>query len=105
MSSPYYPQANGHAESAVKVVKRLTKKATSGGDLDTDAFAEWLLELRNSPRSDGRSSAQILLVDPLRSRVPVHHSSFAKCWQEHADELDSRVAEQRRREADDHYNA
>ena len=79
MSSPYYSQANGHAESAVKVVKRLTKKATSGGDLDTDAFAEWLLELRNSPRSDGRSSAQILLVDPLRSRVPVHHSSFAKC--------------------------
>ena len=104
LSSPHYPQANGHAESAVKAVKRLIKKTTSGGDLDSDAFAEGLLELRNSPRADGRSAAQVLLGHPLRSRVPAHHSSFAKFWQERAAECDKRAAEQRRREAE-HYNA
>ena len=104
LSSPHYHQANGHAESAVKAVKRLIKKSTSGGDLDTDAFAEGLLELRNSPRADGRSAAQVLLGHPLRSTVPAHHSSFAKCWQKRADDCDKRAAEQRHKEAD-HYNA
>lgn len=103
LSSPHYPQANGHAESAVKAVKRLIKKVTAGGNLDTDAFAEGLLELRNSPRADGRSPAQVLLGHPLRSTVPAHHSSFAKCWQERADICDRRAAEQRQREAE-HYN-
>ena len=104
LSSPHYPQANGHAEASVKAVKRLIKKVTVSGNLDTDAFAEGLLELRNSPRADGRSPAQVLLGHPLRSMVPAHHSSFARCWRERADECDKRAAEQRRREAE-RYNA
>ena len=103
LSSPHYHQANGHAESAVKAVKRLIKKVADGGNLDTDAFAEGLLELRNCPRADGRSPAQVLLGHPLRSTVPAHHSSFAKCWRERAASYDRRAAELRRKEAD-HYD-
>ena len=59
LSSPHNRQANGHAEAAVKSVKRLINKVIVGGDLDTDAFAEGLLELRNTLRADGRSPAQV----------------------------------------------
>ena len=91
-STPHYPQSNGHAEAAVKAVKRLVQKATVGGDLDTDDFAAGLLELRNTPRADGRSPAQILYGHPLRSAVPAHHRAFAECWQEAADACDARAA-------------
>ena len=67
--TPYFPQSNGHAEAAVKTVKRLIQKVCHRGDLDTDAFAQGLLELRNSPRADGRSPAQVLYGRPLRSAV------------------------------------
>ena len=69
ISTPHYPQSNGHAESAVKAAKRLIQKATSSGELDTDAYAQGLLELRNTPRADGRSPAQVLFGHPLRSAV------------------------------------
>ena len=92
-STPHYPQSNGHAEAAVKAVKRLIQKVTAGGDLDTDEFTAGLLELRNTPRADGRSPAQILYGHPLRSAVPMHHRAFAECWQEAADTCDARAAE------------
>ena len=38
-SSPHYPQANGHAEAAVKAMKYLIQKASPSGDLETDSFA------------------------------------------------------------------
>ena len=104
ISSPHYPQANGHAESAVKAVKRLVKKTTTNGQLDCDAFAEGLLELRNSPRADGRSAAQVLYGHPLRSGVPAHHRAFAKRWQKLADECDARAAEEKRKTAE-RYNS
>ena len=91
-STPHYPQSNGHAEAAVKAVKRLVQKTTAGGDLNTDDFTAGLLELRNTPRADGRSPAQILYGHPLRSAVPVHHRAFAQHWQEAADDCDTRAA-------------
>lgn len=91
ITSPHYPQANGHAESSVKAVKRLIQKSTVGGDLDTDAYAKGLLELRNTPRADGRSPAETLYGHPLRTTVPVHHRHFAVTWQERADECDRRA--------------
>ena len=100
ISSPHYPQANGHAEAAVKSVKRLIKKTTADGRLDCDSFAEGLLELRNAPRSDGRSAAQVLFGHPLRSRVPAHHRAFDRRWQTLADECDARAAEEKLKTAE-----
>ena len=83
-SSPYYPQSNGHAEAAVKSVKKLIIKSTKNGNLDTDEFAQALLELRNTPRSDGLSPAQILFGHPIRSIVPVHPRAYQDKWQKDA---------------------
>ena len=96
LSSPYHPRSNGHAEAAVKAVKRLILTATTGGQLDDDEFARALLELRNTPRADGRSPAQMLFGRPLRSSVPAHHRSFAPEWQRAADECDMKAEELRR---------
>ncbi|XP_043243517.1 uncharacterized protein LOC122392555 [Amphibalanus amphitrite] len=58
MSSPRYPRSNGHAEAAVKTVKKLVVAASSSGRLDDEQLDRGLLELRNAPRADGRSPAQ-----------------------------------------------
>ena len=92
VSTPHFPQSNGHAEAAVKAVKRLVKKICTRGDIDTDEFAQGLLELRNTPRADGRSPAQVLYGRPLRSAVPAHHRAFADSWQRAAEECDKRAA-------------
>lgn len=102
-STPHYPQSNGHSEAAVKSVKRLVKKASQNGDIDIDAFAFGLLELRNTPHADGRSPAQILYGHPLRSAVPAHHRAFAARWQRAADECDEKVA-QLQQQTEDRYN-
>ncbi|XP_037073925.1 uncharacterized protein LOC119095148 [Pollicipes pollicipes] len=70
LSSPHYPQSNGHAESAVKLVKRLLQKTSVAGNTDSDGFARGILEIRNTPRVDGRSSAQILYGHPVRAIRP-----------------------------------
>ena len=92
VSTPHFPQSNGHAEAAVKAVKRLVQKVCTRGDIDTDEFAQGLLELRNSPRADGRSPAQVLYGRPLRSAVPAHHRAFADVWQRAAEECDEKAA-------------
>ncbi|XP_045120473.1 uncharacterized protein LOC123509916 [Portunus trituberculatus] len=55
VTSPHYPQSNGHAEAAVKSVKHLILKTAPSGNIDTEEFARGLLELRNSPNYTGRS--------------------------------------------------
>ncbi|KAG0725258.1 Gag-Pol polyprotein [Chionoecetes opilio] len=91
MSSPTYARANGHAEAAVKTIKKLIMAATTSRQLDDDAFERGLLELRNTPRASGRSAAQVLFRHPLRSGVPTHHRAFAPEWQRAADECDARA--------------
>ena len=49
MSSPEFPQSNGHAEAAVKAMKALIKKCTASGRLNKDEFDEAVLEWRNVP--------------------------------------------------------
>ena len=88
ITSPYNARANGHAEAAVKVVKKLIRTTTSNVSLDDDAFARGLLELRNTPREDGRSPAQVLFGHPIKSALPVHYRSFAPEWQQAAQECD-----------------
>ena len=70
-STPHYPQSNGHAEADVKAVKMLVMKTCHGGDINSDQFCEGLLELRITPRSDGRSPAQVVFGHPIRSSLPV----------------------------------
>ena len=59
-STPQYLKSNGHAESAIKVVKYLILKTTKNGALDRYAFQRGLLQWRNSPRESGHSPAHIL---------------------------------------------
>ena len=93
-SSPHYPQSNGLAESAVKSMKRLIQKTTRDGDLDVDSFQRALLEWRNTPNASGQSPAQALYGRPLSSFLFAHHSSFAPTWQQQAEDLDRRTAQQ-----------
>lgn len=41
MSSPRHPKANGKAESAVKVVKALSRKSDRAGEDPWKAFLHW----------------------------------------------------------------
>jgi hypothetical protein len=81
-STPYYPQSNGHAESAVKAVKELVAKLAPSGDLSSEAFLTGLLEFRNMPHESGLSPAQIVFGHQLRSIIPAHRSSYANEWKE-----------------------
>ena len=89
LSTPHYPQSNGHAEAAVKGMKKLIATTTTGGDLDDENFQRGLLESRNTPRVGGLSPAQILYGHPLRSAVPVHRDTFCKKWQEKFNDYDA----------------
>lgn len=91
MSSPHYPQSNGHAESAVKAVKRLLMKTTTNGDVDCDDFQKGMLEWRNTPRSDGRSPSMILFGRPLESFVFAYRKAFAPNWHKIAQQFDKTV--------------
>ena len=93
MSSPHYPRSNGHAEACVKTVKKLVLAALVSGRLDDDQLDRGLLELRNTPRADGRSPAQVLFGHPLRSGVPSHHGAFGPEWQKAAAVCDEKAAE------------
>ena len=79
-SSAHYPQANGHAEAAVKAAKDLVIKEATSGDLANDKFRQALLEFCNTPRVNGKSHAEIIFGHPLRSIVPVHRSVYAPQW-------------------------
>jgi len=94
VTSPHYPQSNGHAEAAVKSVKYLILKTAPDGNIDCEAFDRGLLELRNTPTPAGRSPAQILYGHPLRTCVPAHPQSFSAEWQTKSDDWDRRAAAQ-----------
>ena len=66
LSSPEHHESNGHAESAVKEMKKLLAKTKTW-----PAFRKALLEWRNTPRvSDGLSPAQWALGRRQRSGCP-----------------------------------
>ena len=65
-SSPTYPQSNGFAESQVKIIKSIMKKARdSKTDIDL-AILEW----RNTPIQDLGSPVQVLMGRRTRSTLP-----------------------------------
>jgi hypothetical protein len=89
LSSAGYAQSNGLAEAAVKSVKHLLEKCE--GKM-SEVFYEGLLELRNTPRVGGKSPAEIVFGQPMRSRVPAHWRSFSKEWLVPMEEHDERMA-------------
>lgn len=102
VTSPYNPRTNGHPEAAVKIVKKLISTTIMDGRLNCDDFARGLLELRNTPRANGRSPAQVLFGHPLRSTVPTHHRSFAPERQHAADVCDAKPSRLRQQDKERH---
>ena len=93
MSTPHFPQSNGHAEAAAKAMKALISRSTSDGQLDSDEFAAAMLEYRNTPRAHGLSPAEILFGHPVRSLVPALRTAFAPRWRE-VEALPTRIAKE-----------
>ena len=75
ISTPHYPQSNGHAEAAVKAMKLIVKTAEHGS-LDCDEFSSGLIEWINTPKVHELSPAEILYSAPLRSIVPAKLKYF-----------------------------
>ena len=65
-ASPYMPQSNGLAESAVKNVKHLLKKCV----VTKEDFKNLLFAFRNMPRKDGLSPAQLFFGRKPRTHLP-----------------------------------
>ena len=66
-TSPYYPQSNGLAENAVKIVKNLIRKCHHSGQ---DVYRA-LQVYRSSPLECGKSPAELLYNRRLRSNLPM----------------------------------
>ncbi len=67
-SSPRHPKANGKAESAVKIVKNLCRRAAFAGEDPWKAILHW----RNTPTEGLHCSpAQRLMSRRLRTHLPV----------------------------------
>ena len=65
-SEPHHHQANGKAEAAIKIAKRLLKKSEAAGE----DFELALLEWRNTPQSEGPSPAEKLHCRRTRNALP-----------------------------------
>ncbi|XP_018494822.1 uncharacterized protein K02A2.6-like [Galendromus occidentalis] len=72
VSAAHHHQANGRAEAAVKVAKRLVKKS----ELAREDLELALLEWRNTPQEDGYSPAEKFFCRKTRSLLPVRESDL-----------------------------
>jgi transposase InsO family protein len=66
-SSPHYPQSNGQAENAVKIMKNMIRKVKDSGE---DIF-QALQIYRSSPLEHGRSPAELMFNRRIRSNLPM----------------------------------
>ena len=102
ISSPHYPQSNGHAEISVKAMKKLIINCwdTRTWNVDMDKWAKGLLQWRNTPRIPGQSPAQVVFGHPARDTLPIHKRAFAYGWVKNQDCVSSKHQETVER----HYN-
>lgn len=78
VSAPFHQQANGKAESAVKIAKMLMKKAHES----KQDFWKLLLQWRNTPNKVGCSPVQRLLSRRTRFDVPMSEAKYSPKLQE-----------------------
>ena len=94
-TAPYNSQSNGHAESTVGTVKHLLNKC--GGKFNDDYHIR-LAELRNCPRPDGYSPAQMLYQRRMKGLLPVLPSAYQTI-----DILDAEMKRQRKQDYNKSY--
>ena len=73
LSSPYMPRSNGHAEAAVKQMKKLIKaNLTTNGKLNRRSCLAGLHIFRNNPRQpSGESPNQLVFGRIVRDSLPI----------------------------------
>ncbi|XP_038069813.1 uncharacterized protein K02A2.6-like [Patiria miniata] len=69
-SSPQYPQSNGLAGSAVKIIKNMIRKAACSGQ---DIYKALQIN-RSSPLECGKSPAELLYNQRIRTNLPIADS-------------------------------
>ena len=89
LSSAYHHESNGHAEVAVRDMKRLLEKTSSWRE-----FREALREYRNSQRYDGLSPAQWLFGRRQRTHAPAMPQAYNRLSNEEINQYDSRRREE-----------
>ncbi len=87
--SPQHIQSNELVEAEAKSVKALLKQC--GGDINTK-FSKGYIKLRNTPCSGGKSPAEIVYGQPMRSRLQAHHKAFDKKWQVSSQDHDAKMS-------------
>ena len=105
ISSPHYPQSNGHAEISVKAMKKLITNCwdTRTRNVDMDKWAKGLLQWRNTHRIPRQSPAQVVFGHPACDTLPIHKRAFAKHWQHSVKNQDC-VSSKHQETVERHYN-